>query len=182
VSTPLLYASLSDLRAVLSGTDAGIGTAAQLTDAQLTLCLLSGTNRVSAYVGSIFDGSTPQAVPPVLLHDLTLDIAAFWATGIYLKNKEIPSTHPVYLKYTETMKFLNDVRDGKVRFDPVVVGGIGEETGVVINRIPPIFSGDDSNTQLDPLTGGLEASTPDWMWAPPNDLLENWNLGPVYQG
>jgi phage gp36-like protein len=182
MSTPLLYADVADLKAVLGGTDSGVGTAAQLTDTQLTLALMSATNRVSAYVGNIFDGSTQQAVPPVLLHDLTLDIAAFWATATYLKNKEIPSTHPVFLKYTETMKFLNEIRDGKVRFDPVVVGGIGEEVGVVINRIPNIFSSDDSNTEINPLTGGLEASTPDWEWAPSNDRLENFGLGPEYQG
>ena len=175
---PLLYATVAQLRQVLGGTDSGTGTAAQLTDAQLTLALQAGTNRVSAYVGSTFDSSTPQAVPVPILQDLTLDLAAFWATATYLKQKDITQQHPVYIKYKDAMQLLNDIRDGKVRFDPVVPGGIGEEAGLIVNRIPSIFSDDDSNVALDPLTGGLEASTPDWMWAPMN----SFGMGAQYQG
>jgi phage gp36-like protein len=166
---PLLYATVAELQAVLGGTDSGTGTAAQLTTAQLTLALQAGTNRVSAYAGNTFDSSVPQAVPPPLLHDLTLDLAAFWATKTYLKHKEITAQHPVYIAYKDAMSLLEQVRDGKVRVDPVVVGGIGEEVGVVINRIPNIFTDEDSNVALSP-EGFLEASTPNFMWAPQNDL------------
>ena|SRR5215471_1600857 len=174
---PLLYAALADLRNVLSGTDSGTGTAAQLTDAQLTLALSSATNRVSAYVGNTFDSSTPQAVPPPMLQDLTLDLAAFYATKTYLKQKEITTQHPVYIAYKDAMQMLSDLRDGKVRVDPVVVGGIGEETGIVINRIPNIFSDADSNVALGP-DNVLEASSPDWMFTPRGEF----SMGAQYQG
>ena len=72
-----LYASLSDLRLTMDGTDSGTGTAAQLTDAQLTLALTAASNRVSVYAGNVYDSSSPQAVPPDIFHDLTLDLAAF---------------------------------------------------------------------------------------------------------
>jgi phage gp36-like protein len=175
---PLLYATVDQLRSVMQGTDAGIGTAAELSDAQLTLALQAGTNRVSAYVGNTFDSSTPQATPPPILQDLTLDLAAFWATATYMKHKQITAQHPVYIKYQDAVKMLEDIRDGRVRFDPVIPGGIGEETGIIINRVPSIFSDDDSNVALNPLTGGLEASTPDWMWAPLNSFAQ----GAQYQG
>ena len=50
MSTPVasgtLYASVADLRNVMSGTDSGTGTAAQLTDDQLTLALYAASNSV----------------------------------------------------------------------------------------------------------------------------------------
>lgn len=174
---PLLYAPISDLRQILQGTDQGVGTAAQLSDTQLTLAMMAGTNRVSAYVGNTFDSSSPQAVPPPLLHDLALDLAAFWATKTYMKHKTMTEQDPVVIAYRDAMKLLEDLRDGRVRFDPVVPGGVGEETGIIINRIPNIFNDEDSNVALDP-SGTLAASTPDWMWAPPS----TYTRGAQYQG
>ena len=63
---PVLYADVSDLRAVLDSTDAGTGTAAQLTDLQLGLALEAASARFSTYAGTVYDGSSPQAAPPVL--------------------------------------------------------------------------------------------------------------------
>ena len=64
------------------------------------------------------------------------------------------------------MGILEDVRDGKVLLDPVTAPGIGSESGTVINRIPSIFTGADSNTRLDPKTGTLEADVPLGQWSP----------------
>lgn len=170
VTTPVasgtLYASVDDLRNTLSGTDAGTGTSAQLTDQQLILALYAASNRVSVYAGNIYDSSTPQAVPPPILHDLALDLAAFWAGKTYLKWKEIPATSPVYLAYQSAMSVLEDVRDGKILLDPAPAPGIGSETGQVINRVPPIFTGADSNTRVSPVTGTLEADVPLGQWSP----------------
>lgn len=175
-----LYATVDDLRSVLEGTDGGTGTPAALNDAQLTLALTSASTRISVYFGSVMDGSVPQAVPPDVFHDLTLDLAAFWAWKTYLKGKSIPATHPAFIAYQNAVKMLNDVRDGKLRLDPAPAGGINSETGTVINRIPPVFTGADSNTRVDPQTGFLESDTPFDQWTPRGDgLLDG---GPVYQG
>jgi phage gp36-like protein len=164
VTTPVasgtLYASVADLRNVMSGTDSGTGTAAQLTDAQLELALYSASNRVSVYAGNIFDSSVPQAVPPAILHDLTLDLARFWAAVTYMKNKSVETTSPIYIAYQNAMQLLKDVRDGKVTLGVGVAPGVGDQTGTVINRIPPVFTGRDSNTRVDPMTGVLEADSP----------------------
>ena len=83
MSTPVasgtLYASIDDLRNVMAGTDSGTGTADQLTDSQLELALYAASNRVSVYAGNVYDSSTGEATPPPILHDLTLDLACFWA-------------------------------------------------------------------------------------------------------
>ena len=36
----------------------------------------------------------------------------------------------------------------------------------MINRVPPIFTGNDSNTRISPETGVLEADVPLGQWAP----------------
>jgi len=166
VASGTLYASVADLRNVMAGTDSGTGTADQLTDGQLTLALYAGSNRVSVYAGNIYDSSVPEAVPPAILHDLALDLACFWAYKTYLKSKSIEATHPVYIAYRDAMGILSDVRAGKILLDPVAAPGIGSEVGTVINRIPPIFTGNDSNVRLDPKTGTLEADVPLGQWAP----------------
>src|SRR5690348_14587463 len=133
----------------MSGTDSGTGTAVKLSTEQLTLALYRASNTVSVYAGNIYDGSTPQATPPPILHDLTLDLARFWATATYLKFKEIPQTSPTYIAYQNAMTMLEDVRAGKILLDvapaPEIAGG---ETGTVINRIPQVFTGRDSNTRV----------------------------------
>jgi len=55
---------------------------------------------------------------------------------------------------------------GVVLLDPVAAPGIGSECGVLINRIPPIFTGRDSNTRVSPVTGVLESDTPLGQWSP----------------
>lgn len=168
----------------MDGTDSGTGTASQLTDAQLTLALRAASNRVSVFAGNVYDGSTPQATPPDIFHDLTLDLAAFWATVTYLKGKALGQDHPVLLRYKDAVALLNAVRDGKLRLDVVAPGGVGQETGHVVNNIPPIFNGDDSNVTVNPLTGGLQADVPSDMWRPGwSDIAEQMGGGGAwYQG
>lgn len=178
VASGTLYASVDDLRLVVSGTDSGSGTPAQLTDAQLTLALHRASNTVSVYAGNVFDGSTAAANPPAILHDLALDLAVFFAWRTYLKGKAVPTDHPAYIAYAQAIQMLNDVRDGKILLDVAPAPGIGNETGTVINRIPPVFTGRDSNTRLDPVTGTLEADSP--YWTPRAGGL--FDQGAIYQG
>jgi phage gp36-like protein len=175
-----LYADIADLQSVLDGTDAGTGTAAQLTDTQLTLALTAASNRISVFCGTVYDSSTPDAVPPDILHDLCLDLAAFFATTTYMKSKTIANTHPVYLRYTDAMNLLNGVRDGKIRLDIFAPDDAEQEAAPqVFNTIPRIFTHEDSNTRVNPLTGALEADTAT-AWGP------NWkglgDAGAEYQG
>jgi hypothetical protein len=151
-----LYATTPDLRLVLDGTDAGMGTAAQLSDAQLTLAIEAASTRVSIYTGTVWDSSTPALVPPDPLKDLTLDLAGWWATTYYSKHKELSANHPVVLRYTEAMKVLEDIRAGRISVS-ALAGAVGSR---VINPIPAIFTGADSNTVFDPSTGTLQADTP----------------------
>lgn len=178
VASGTLYASVDDLKLALSSTDSGTGTPAQLNNEQLTLALYSSSNRVSVYAGNVFDSSVPQADPPPILHDLTLDLACFWAWKTYLKGKVMPADHPAYIAYLNAMQVLRDVRDGKITLSVGVAPGVGDEVGTVINRIPKVFTGHDSNTRFDPATGTLEADSP-FYTARTAGLFDS---GAVYQG
>lgn len=176
----VLYAQVADLVQVLEGTDGGTGTPARLTEAQLTYALNAASSRVSVYFGTIMDSSNPQAIPPDIFQSITLDLACFYAWRMYLKGKAIPNDHPAFIAYKDAVQLLNDVRDGKIRLDPADAGGVNQETGVVINRIPNIFNGNNSNTRLDIMSGFLEPDTPVGQWSPSGQgLLDG---GPVYQG
>jgi hypothetical protein len=119
-------------------------------------------------------------VPPPILHDLTLDLAVFFAWRTYLKGRSIASDHPAFIAYQNATQMLNDVRDGKIRLDPQPGGGgVGSEMAKVINRIPPIFTGDDSNTRVG-ASGTLESDVPIGQWSP--NALDWGSGGPVYQG
>lgn len=176
----VLYATVADLRSVLDSTDSGQGTPAQLSDAQLTLALYSASNRVSVYSGVLWDSSTPDWVPPPILHDLTLDLAGFFAWKTYLKGRSIANDHPAFLAYTNAQDMLNAVRDGKIRLDVEAAGALGpQDSAMVINRIPQVFTHEDSNTRIG-ASGVLEADTSP-MSGP---WWEGWQGtgGPVYQG
>jgi hypothetical protein len=177
----VLYASVSDLRKVLDSTDSGVGTPAQLSDDQLTLALYNASNRISVYTGVVWDSSAPQWNPPPILHDLTLDLASFHAWRIYLKGKSIATDHPVFIAYQAATDMLNAVRDGKIKLDPQAGGGIGaQDSALIINRIPPVFTGEDSNTRVGQ-GGVLESDTPAGSWSP-SGLGWDGAGGPVYQG
>lgn len=166
-----LYATKDELRLVLDSTDAGTGTAAQLSDDQLNLALQAAGSRISIYTGAVYTLPAPDAV-----HDLVLDLASWWATTYYLKQQDMGSAHPVVLRYTEAMKVLADIRDGKIEID--VTPGVPVAGGArIINGIPGIFTGADSNTIVDPGSGVLVADTPSDMLGGGLPWWEGWASG-----
>jgi hypothetical protein len=153
-----LYAAIPDLRLVLDSTDAGTGTAAQLSDAQLTLALEAASTRISVYTGTVWDSSTAALVPPDPLKDLCLDLAAWWASTYYSKQKDMGPQHPVVLRYAEAKLVLEDIRDGKITVTPTAGGASAR----IINPIPRVFTGANSNTYIDE-TATLQADSPPEM-------------------
>ena len=179
---PVLYATISDLKLVLDSTDAGQGTAAQLSDEQLTLALTAATDRVTMYAGLYYDD---PATMPAQVISITLDLAAWWATTYYLKQKDMGPNNPVVLRYTEAKAVLEAIRKGEVDLSiPSASGAPGTGTaggGKVINRIPAIFTGHDSNTVVvngvlfpdpTPDTPGLSSPRPGYM--PYSYAWEDW--------
>ena len=130
VTTPVasgtLYASVADLRAVMSGTDSGSGTAAQLTDSQLELALYAAATAYRSMQAMSTTGRRPEANPPPILHDLTLDLA------VLLGRQDLSQIQG----YAERLADLSRLhqRDeassrtcaqGTILLDPAVAPGIG---------------------------------------------------------
>jgi phage gp36-like protein len=154
-----LYSDVDTLRLVLDSTDAGTGTAAQLSDAQLTQALTYGTDRVSTYAGTVFDPAAAAGQAgymPGIVADLAIDIAAWYATTIYLKHKGLAADSPVALRYAEAKAILEAVRKGEVSLD---VATEAAASAKIINRIPGIFTNADTDTVFDPSTGYLQTDT-----------------------
>jgi len=158
-----LYAAVTDLRLVLDSTDAGTGTAAQLSDQQLTLSLQAASDRVEVYVGNSWAQASDA---PQVVGDLTLDLAAWWATTYYSKQKEMGPNHPVVLRYTEAKAVLEDIRKGVIDINvPVTAaggaGGPGDAADAVIHNPwdGQVFTLADSNTRRAD-DGSLAADTP----------------------
>lgn len=150
----------------MTSTDSGTGTAAQLSDDQLTRALQAASDRVSVYAGTIYD---PAALPSVVA-DLTLDLAAWWATTNYLKQKDLGANHPVQRRYDEAKAVLVSVRKGEINLD---VATTAAASARVINRIPAIFTDDDSDTYFDVTTGTLATDTRPGTGPVPG-LLTGW--------
>ena len=155
-----LYSDVDTLRLVLDSTDAGTGTASQLDDAQLTQALTYGTDRVSTYAGTIYNPAvtTPgqAGYMPGIVADLTVDIAAWYATTIYLKHKSLPADSPVQVRYNEAKAILESVRKGEISLN---VATEAAASARIINRIPGIFTDADTDTVFDPATGFLQTDT-----------------------
>jgi phage gp36-like protein len=93
---------------------------------------------------------------PGIVADLTLDIAAWYATTYYLKQKDMGPNSPVMLRYNEAVKILESVRKGEVSLD---VATEAAASARIINRIPAIFTPADSDTVFDPASGFLTTDT-----------------------
>lgn len=155
------YITTAALKLAMSSTDAGTGTAAGLTEAELTEVIGRASNRVSSWVGQTFDTdlATPAFDVPPMVVDLTTQIAVYYAWLNYLKGKPMSAQHPAYLGYQDAMATLKAINAGDIRIDPQPAGGLTEVAIVINPNRGPIFTDEDSNVSLGP-QGELVAGTP----------------------
>jgi hypothetical protein len=152
------YCTPADIRDNVSGTDAGTGTCAALTDGQLYAAIDRASAKVSAWTGADYD----LAAVPDLISDLTVQMATFYATLTYRKSRDLSAMDPVYLQYVDAMATLTAISKGQIQVVPTPPA---EPPGTpppavaprVINTVPRTFSGEDSNTEYSP-DGRLRAA------------------------
>lgn len=164
------YCTPQDIRTNVAGTDAGTGTCAMLTDAQLTAAIVQASGKVSAYAGTDWevDAADPVIVVPQLVFTCALQLATFYATLTYRKGKDLSAFDPVYLGYLDAMKTLTDIASGKIQISPTppndpIAGG-----GHVVNTLPLIFAYEDSGVSPNG-RGGISAAG-----APGSLLRDGW--------
>lgn len=164
------YCLPSDIRANVAGTDAGTGTCAQLEDAQLSAAIAQASAKVSAYAGTAWfvDAADPVIVVPDLVKTITIQLATFYATLTYRKGKDLSQFDPVYLGYQDAVKTLTDIVNGVIEIAPTPPADPSDRPGHVVNKLPAIFSFEDSGTLPDG-RGGIMAAG-----APGSRLIDGW--------
>lgn len=154
-----MYCAPSDIRENVAGTDAGTGTCAQLSDAQLTAAIVQASAKVAAYAGTDFtaDALDPVVVVPQLIFTVTLQLATFYATVTYRKGKDLSQYDPVLLGYQDAIRTLTDISSGKIDISPTAPNDPTDEGGHIRNTIPKTFRLSDSGVEYDG-RGGVTAA------------------------
>lgn len=165
-----MYCLPSDIRANVAGTDAGTGTCAQLEDAQLNAAIAQASSKVSAYIGTsyVIDSADPVIVVPDLVKSVTVQLATFYATLTYRKGKDLSAMDPVYLGYLDANKILTDIAAGLIEVAPTAPADPTDKPGHVVQKIPSIFSWEDSGT-IPNGRGGIEPAG-----APGSRFMDGW--------
>ena len=156
---PVSYCQPNDIRQNVAGTDNGTGTCAALTDEQLAAAASQASAKVSAYAGTawITDLNNPTVLVPDLIFTTTVQLATFYATLIYRKNRPLTPGDPVLLGYTDAIATLNAIVAGNIEVAPAGPGEAPAESGHVVQTIPRIFTGMDSGTVRNGY-GGIQAA------------------------
>lgn len=130
------YVIPQDVRDTLAGTESLTGTAAGLTDDDLTQAIEEAQTEIDGRLVGRYD--TPFTDPPTLVVALTRDIAAYLATLTQRRGEPIAANEPIQLRYNRAQTLLAQAASGAL---PLAVPGAdpgqteGEtEAGVVANR------------------------------------------------
>lgn len=167
---PVSYCLPADIRNNVAGTDGGTGTCAMLEDDQLSEAIARASSKVSAYAGTAWfvDVNDPVIVIPDLIVSLTIAIGTFYATLTYRKGKDLTTTDPVYLGYTDATQTLKDIASGLIDVAPTPPADAPDRAGKVINKLPAIFTFENSGV-LPNGRGGIEVAG-----APGSLLRDGW--------
>jgi hypothetical protein len=167
---PVSYCQPSDIRDNVAGTDSGTGTCAQLTDDQLAAAAAKASAKISAYAGTAWmtDADTPSVTVPDLIFSTTVQLATFYATLVYRKNRPLVPGDPALLGYTDAMLTLNAIIAGTIVVTPEPPGEAPIEGGHVVQTLPAIFSWEDSGTEPNGRGGIMPAG------APGSRLIDGW--------
>lgn len=157
-----LYCAPGDIRQVLTGLNQG-GTAAELQDVQLNAAILRASAKVSAWCGQQYgiDGGGNAIPIPGTIFAWTAGLASYYATLTYRKGKPLDKEDPVSALYDDVVADLTAVSKGLIDPDPQTADqGVSQGgRGRVINKIPRVFSPENSGTSLS--TGG-RITTDNW--------------------
>lgn len=116
------YSSPSDVRQALAPgitdpTQPGPpGTAASMTDAELNDAIGEADSRIDAMLGSRYAmplTSNQGGQPVAIINIMSRDMAAYFATLRWRRNKDLTPNDPVQLRYTDISGFLNRVATGQ---------------------------------------------------------------------
>lgn len=141
------FCTVGDVRAALApgGDQADTSTAASLPDWQIEDSIDEAEDTIRAYTQAynivpmeitVSDPENPTNTPPFMvapnpIRRWTRDIAAYLATLVFRRGKDLPEDDPIRLRYTRVMSLLADVRsDANILDLPPVAGSSGSRVEI----------------------------------------------------
>lgn len=112
-----MYITADDVRATVRGSPSAAGdsgTAAELDDATIEKAIAAQQAIVEAYARTRW----PDDQAPDLVKSLVRDLAAYDATLVYRRSKDLSQFDPIYLRYQEARQILTDIAAGRVQVEP----------------------------------------------------------------
>jgi|ERR1700722_2006279 len=166
------YCAVSDVITAVTSFNYG-GTPGDINTAIVQAAVDQATAKVSAWTG--IDWAVDQygntLVVPDIIQSITINIATYYATLSYRKNKPMEANDPVLLRYNDALSDLKAIQEGQITPDPVANGAPIYNSGRVINTQLRTFTLHDSNTRIErghissenyPDAEGNNGATPPW--------------------
>lgn len=152
------YCAVADVITALTSYNS-TGTSSDISSDVITLAINQASARVSAWTGRDWgtDASGASVAVPDMIQSITVDIAVYYSSLSYWKNKSPDANNPVLLRYNAAMSDLKAIQEGQITPNPVPLDTQINGAGHVVNTIPGIFTGRDSNTTMD--RGHVEAQS-----------------------
>lgn len=144
------YCQVSDVITAMTSFNAA-GTPGEISANIVTLAIQQASAKVSAWtLNSWGIDSGGNVVPiPDMIQSLTINIAAYYATLSYRKNKPLEANDPILVRYNDACADLKAIQTGQISPDPVPPNDPIYAAGVIRNVRPVIFTHRDSNTRVE---------------------------------
>jgi phage gp36-like protein len=123
----VVYATADDVRSVVArDLNRPTSNTAALDDAALEAAIVNAQSQVDAKLRRRY--ATPFSPVPALVKSITVDIAAWYAYGIYRQEKQMAETDPIIRRYNRAIELLCYLAEGLADLD----GGDGGASAVSV--------------------------------------------------
>lgn len=129
----MAYLDATALRNILGGTENLAGTAASLSDDDLTSAVDQAQAEVDGRLAVRY--TTPFVDPPQLVIDITGDIAAYVATLVYRRGEPITAGESILLRYQRAQALLAQAASGALALPAAQAVPTSDGEPTVVNPI-----------------------------------------------
>ena len=151
------YCTVQDVITAVTSFNFG-GTPGDINSDIVQAAVDQATAKVSAWTGLnwAIDQQGNTLVVPDIIQSITINVATYYATLSYRKNKPLEANDPVLLRYNDALADLKAIQEGLITPNPVANGAPIYASGRVYNTQFRTFTLQDSGTHLE--SGHVEAA------------------------
>lgn len=165
------YCLVADVITAVTSFNPG-GTPADIDPSIVQAAVYQASSKVAAWTGQDWgvDGQGNALTPPDIIQSITINIATYYATLSYRKNRPMEANDPVLLRYNDAVADLKAIQEGEITPNPAATGAGTNRPGRVINTQPRAFTPHDSGTRIsrggfirpEDSPAGWNNATPPW--------------------